>query len=330
MIVAGFIAPDSGEVLLEGLSLLESPPNKRNLGLVFQQYALFPHMNVSDNIAYPLIARGIPAKERTSRVAQALDLVRLSGLEGRFPRDLSGGQQQRVALARALVFRPPILLMDEPLSALDRQLRLDMQLEIRTIQQSLGITTLYVTHDQEEALTVSDRIGVMRRGRLVQIGTPEEIFEQPSDGFVASFMGNANLIPAEVVGHDGSKTLVRTEEGAVFPAQSNRPRFTGEPVVVAMRPERICLTTSEDRPGLVWAKVEDVVYLGTGSRLNLRVGTQRLTAMARPDFGRGLKRGSKIRVDLAGSAPMILTRSAADWDETETNRGGLARQTNAR
>ena len=308
MIVAGFIAPDRGDILLEGASLLDRPANKRNLGVVFQQYALFPHMNVRDNIAYPLVARGIGAPERAARVAQALELVRLGALGDRLPRDLSGGQQQRVALARALVFRPPILLMDEPLSALDRQLRLDMQLEIRAIQKSLGITTLYVTHDQEEALTISDRIAVMRTGRLVQIGTPEDVFEQPSDSFVASFMGSANLMAAHVIGHDGAKVIVRTDAGVVFPAASDRPRATGEPVVIAVRPERIRLVAAADGPGFALAKVEDVVYLGTGLRLILRIGKDRLTAMAQPDgVGRTLRSGSEIRVDFAGSGPLVLS-----------------------
>jgi putative spermidine/putrescine transport system ATP-binding protein len=309
MTVAGFLEPDGGDILFEGASLLNRPPNKRNLGVVFQQYALFPHMNVRANVAYPLVARGIAAPERLARVTEALELVRLGDLGNRLPRDLSGGQQQRVALARALVFRPPILLMDEPLSALDRQLRLEMQLEIRAIQKGLGITTLYVTHDQEEALTISDRIAVMRAGRLVQIGTPEEIFERPSDSFVASFMGSANLIFAHVVRDAGSKVIVRTADGLSFPAESHRPRAPGEQVTIAVRPERIRLKTFGEGPGVSLATVENAVYLGTSVRLILRLGGCRLIALTQPDgIGRSLRSGSEIGVDLADSSPLVLSR----------------------
>ena len=194
MCVAGFVDPDGGDIALRGRSIGDLPPHKRNIGMMFQQYALFPHMTVLDNVAYPLTVRRVGVKERTAAVMEALAL-REAGRHGEaLPKELSGGQQQRVALARALVFKPPILLMDEPLGALDRKLRAEMQMEIRAIQRKVRITTLYVTHDQEEALTISDRIGVMHEGRLVQIGRPMEMYDRPVDIFVADFLGEANIL----------------------------------------------------------------------------------------------------------------------------------------
>src|SRR5262252_3250474 len=196
--VAGFAVPTEGEVFIGGTPVTFEPPFKRNVGMVFQNYALFPHMTVAENLAFPLRMRKRPAVEIRERVAGALALVQLEGLGGRAPRQLSGGQQQRVALARALVFEPPVLLMDEPLGALDRKLRIEMQLELKHLHARLGVTVIYVTHDQEEALTLSDHIAVMNRGRIEQVGTPLDLYENPRTRFVAEFIGESNVVEGTV------------------------------------------------------------------------------------------------------------------------------------
>ena len=206
-LVAGFERPDSGRVELGGQDVTDRPPFARDVNTVFQDYALFPHMSVGDNIAYGLRIRRVPRAARRERVERALAMVRLSGLEGRRPAQLSGGQQQRVALARAIVNEPEVLLLDEPLGALDLKLRQEMQLELKRIQQQVGITFLYVTHDQEEALTMSDRVAVLRGGRIEQVGTPVEIYEQPASDFVAGFIGVSNLLE-----RDGRRFTVRPEK----------------------------------------------------------------------------------------------------------------------
>ena len=193
--IAGFVEPTAGTITADGEDLRAMPAAKRNSGIVFQSYALFPHMSVAQNVAFGLEMRGTTAAERDSRIARAIDIVHLKGFEARFPKQLSGGQQQRVALARAIVIEPRILLLDEPMSNLDAKLREDMQLELRQIQQELGITTLMVTHDQHESMALSDRIAVMHGGRIVQIGAPYEIYENPADSFVSTFLGKSNLLP---------------------------------------------------------------------------------------------------------------------------------------
>jgi len=193
--IAGFLEPTAGAITVEGEDLVAIPSAKRNIGIVFQSYALFPHMTVAQNIAFGLEMRGITAIERDRRIARTIDIVHLKGFEARFPKQLSGGQQQRVALARAIVIEPRILLLDEPMSNLDAKLREDMQLELRQIQQDLGITTLLVTHDQHEAMALSDRIAVMHGGRIVQVGAPYAIYENPADSFVSTFLGKSNLLP---------------------------------------------------------------------------------------------------------------------------------------
>ena len=200
MMVAGFAYPTRGEVFVDGKPMAGLPPQKRDLGMVFQSYAVFPHLTVFDNIAFPLQIRRARRAEIRQRVGEALELVRLTGYEQRLPRQLSGGEQQRVALARALVFRPRVLLMDEPLGALDKKLRAHMQLELKHIQRHLHVTVIYVTHDQEEALTMSDRVAVMQRGRIEQVGTPAELYEAPASRFVADFLGESNFLDGVVVG----------------------------------------------------------------------------------------------------------------------------------
>ena len=193
--IAGFLEPSAGQITVEGEDLVAIPSAKRNIGIVFQSYALFPHLTVAQNVAFGLEMRGVTAAERDRRIARAIDIVHLKGFEARYPKQLSGGQQQRVALARAIVIEPRILLLDEPMSNLDAKLREDMQLELRQIQQELGITTLLVTHDQHEAMALSDRIAVMNGGRIVQVGAPYEIYENPTDSFVSTFLGKSNLFP---------------------------------------------------------------------------------------------------------------------------------------
>ena len=200
MMIAGFETPSAGDIAVDGRSVIAIPPNKRNLGMVFQNYALFPHLSVADNIGFPLKQRGVDRTARARMVAEALEVVRLPGYGGRSPRQLSGGQQQRVALARAIVFRPRLLLMDEPLGALDKQLREGLQMELRRLHAELGITFIYVTHDQDEALTMSDRIAVVNEGRIAQLGTPEDLYDRPSDRFVASFIGESNFLPCVLQG----------------------------------------------------------------------------------------------------------------------------------
>ena len=285
MLVAGFQAVDQGTIMIGGESVTDVPPYDRNLGFVFQHYALFPHLSVAENLAFPLKVRGVDPDTISKRVAETLSLVMLPGHEDRMPTELSGGQQQRVALARALIFRPPVLLMDEPLSALDKRLRQQMQLEIKRIQRSLNVTVIYVTHDQEEALTMSDRIAVMNQGRVAQVATPEEIYEKPADGFVADFIGETNfLIGVAGRGSDGESRLT-TDDQAVWPLGPSAAVGVGQRVKVALRPEklqvRMANTGEEDRPapGLrsVTGLVEDIVYLGDQCKYAVRVQDHLLT-----------------------------------------------------
>jgi spermidine/putrescine ABC transporter ATP-binding subunit len=280
MMVAGFVIPTSGQILVNGEDIAFRPPHKRNIGMVFQNYALFPHMTVAENIAFPLKMRRWPRDRIEQAVREALQLVRLPGFEQRYPRQLSGGQQQRVALARALVFRPPVLLMDEPLGALDKKLREEMQLEIKHIQESLNITTIYVTHDQEEALTMSDRIAVMRDGRIEQIGTPRELYERPASEFVASFIGESNFLMGRLERRDGQAYLV-TEDGwrVAIPDAEDLP--AGEQVTVALRPERIVLGERRGE-NHAEATIEEIIYVGEATKFRVRLLGDRLLTVKQP------------------------------------------------
>jgi spermidine/putrescine transport system ATP-binding protein len=262
--IAGFEDLDEGAIRLEGRPLGDVPPHKRPFNTVFQSYALFPHLTVNDNVGYGLDVAGVPRKERDLRVGEALDLVGLSGLGRRKPRQLSGGQQQRVALARAIVNRPRLLLLDEPLSALDRQLRQSMQIELKNLQHTLGITFLYVTHDQEEALVMSDRIAVMNRGKVQQIDAPIEIYHRPANRFVASFIGVSNILTGRLVRTDRSASTVKTDSGIVLNARANAAN-AGDEVAVLIRPEELevsATASSTDRPWLD-AIIEQVVFVGS-------------------------------------------------------------------
>jgi putative spermidine/putrescine transport system ATP-binding protein len=274
MMIAGFVIPTSGEVLVEGQDIAFRPPHKRNVGMVFQNYALFPHMTVAENIAFPLKMRKWSRADIDAAVQDVLRLVRLPEHGDRHPRQLSGGQQQRIALARALVFRPPVLLMDEPLGALDKKLREEMQLEIKHIQEEMSITTVYVTHDQSEALTMSDRIAVMQDGWIEQLGTPTELYERPVNKFVADFIGESNFIAGRLV-INGGKPLLKTRQGWLLPLPGTGGRDEGSHVEVALRPERL---TVSPRAAEIEAKgtVEEIIYFGetTKARVSLEHGEQ--------------------------------------------------------
>lgn len=265
LMIAGFVQPTEGQIVLSNTSLTALPPYRRNIGMVFQHYALFPHMTVAQNVAFPLEMRKVKRPDIARRVQSALELVRLPDYGRRYPRELSGGQQQRVALARAIVFEPRLLLMDEPLGALDKKLREQMQLEIKRIHRELGMTVIYVTHDQQEALVMSDRIAVFHEGRIEQVGTPEELYEQPSSVFVADFLGESNFFKASVVGFDDTYCVL--ESGGVQLCARTRPGFEiHDNVVLAVRPEKTQVVeshrTQPHHGNRIDGCVKDVVYLG--------------------------------------------------------------------
>ena len=238
-LIAGFMAPDAGRITVDGTDMTRLPAWRRRFGVVFQSYALFPHMTVAENVGYGLKVRAVARAAREAQVRAALDRVGLFGQESKFPAQLSGGQQQRVALARAMVIEPRVLLLDEPLSALDKNLREEMQVELRLLQQRVGITTVFVTHDQEEALTLADRVAVMRAGQVAQLGTPREVYDRPADAFVATFLGTTNLLPARPQGP--GVAMVGNVETPVQRGPANATQL-------AVRPENVSL--SHDGPGL--------------------------------------------------------------------------------
>jgi spermidine/putrescine ABC transporter ATP-binding subunit len=278
MMLAGFETPSSGSIALGGRDLTRVPPNKRGIGMVFQRYALFPHMSVAQNVAFPLKMRGVSRAETAPLVEQALARVRLEGYGGRMPGQLSGGQQQRVAVARALVFQPPVLLMDEPLGALDKKLRQELQIEIKTLHAALGVTIIYVTHDQEEALTMSDRIAVMDKGRIQQLGSPIALYHEPESGFVADFIGKMNFIPGTVTGVDDGAIEIDVSGQKVSVARSQlggrRELARGQAVRIAARPESIALAPAGD--DAIRVEVETSIFLGSHRTLVARTadGTQ--------------------------------------------------------
>ncbi len=272
-VVAGFEPPDKGRVTLAGRDITELSPAKRNIGMVFQHYALFPHMAAAANIAFPLAMRGLARAAIREKVASALALVGLAGYEERLPRQLSGGQQQRVALARALVFDPALLLLDEPFGALDRKLRAQMQVEVKSLQRRLGVTTLFVTHDQEEALVLSDRIAVMSQGRIAQIGTAEDLYRRPASRFVAEFVGEANIFRGRagvISGPAEARTVeVKLESGAMMRATlapGDRSIHYGADLALVVRPERPRLASGSEAENRVAGTVVDATYLGEAVR----------------------------------------------------------------
>jgi putative spermidine/putrescine transport system ATP-binding protein len=285
MMLAGFESPTQGEICLAGTPITRTPPHKRNFGMVFQNYALFPHMTVEQNVAYPLTVRKVPRDEQKKKVAQALDMVRLGPLGSRYPAQLSGGQQQRVALARALVFSPQLVLMDEPLGALDKQLREHMQVELKELHRQLGLTFVYVTHDQSEALAMSDRVAVFNDGAIQQIDTVDRLYETPSNRFVASFVGDNTMLEGVVTGSSGSGCMVGLANGVRVSGVNVNGAQAGDRVVCCIRPERVELTGVLNQANTFEATVADVLYFGDHLRLRCTVPGQP-EAMVKLPLGR--------------------------------------------
>jgi len=295
MLLAGFEVPDAGRILLEGRDIARLPAHKRGIGVVFQSYALFPHMTVAENVAFPLEARGVPKPERAARVTRALEMVRLPGYGDRRPAQLSGGQQQRVALARAMVFEPPVVLLDEPLGALDKALREEMQHEIRGLHGRLGLTMLYVTHDQAEALTLSDRIAVLSGGRLRQVAPPRELYDEPADAFVAGFVGENNRLAATVLSVQDGVARLRLDAGAEVAARGGDALAPGAAAIVMVRPERLAIGAD----GALPARVAEALFQGDHIRLRLALpGGAELVAKA-PVGSEIPSPGAEVRVGWA-------------------------------
>jgi putative spermidine/putrescine transport system ATP-binding protein len=272
MMLAGFESPTTGQIRVDGRAISHLPAHKRNIGVVFQSYALFPHMTVAQNIAFPLSVRNVGRDEQRERVARALQLMRMPDLAERRPEQLSGGQQQRVALARALVFDPDLILMDEPLGALDKQLRDQLQHEIKQVQRKLEVTVVYVTHDQSEALTMSDRIAVFKDGVIQQLGTPEEVYERPNSTFVAEFVGESNRLEGVIVATHADHWVVRIDNHTCVHARAASPGAAGERVLLSIRPERILVSPPGNVPTNCFdAVIDQVVYQGDHIRVQARL-----------------------------------------------------------
>ena len=294
--LAGFERPDGGDVLMDGKPITALPPYHRDINTVFQHYALFPHMSARQNVEYGLRMKRVPAAERRERVERALEMVRLADLGARAPRQLSGGQQQRVALARALVNRPRVLLLDEPLGALDLKLRREMQLELKRLQAHLGITFVYVTHDQEEALTMSDRVVLMRQGRIAQVGTPRELYDRPASRYVADFIGDTNLLPAEIEpAGDGRATATVADRRLDAACEPGTARGAGW---LSIRPEAITILRAgeaDSTGNALEGRVQEAVYAGAQLRVHVTLASgHRLVVAARPDTP--LRLGETVRL----------------------------------
>ena len=310
-IVAGFEFPSSGHVRISGEDVTAWPPHRRPTNIVFQRGALFPHMNVFDNIAYSLKLRKWPKKRIADKVDEMLALVRLENLGHRGPTELSGGQIQRVALARALAAEPSVLLLDEPLSALDLKLRQQMQLELRTIQRQLGATFVFVTHDQTEALVMSDRIAIMNQGRIVQLGTPRDIYTRPASVFASAFIGQTNLLRGKVVSTDGSGVTVEVGGGQRVRAQSSSRLPGGAAATVSVRPEAVRVRRRGDAAALegVGATVTEIIYLGSSIRIGAAIaGNEVVWADLRDEEAEGLAIGTEVKLTWAPTAATV-------WEE---------------
>ena len=303
MMLAGFETATSGEIYLDGKPINRIAPEHRNIGMVFQSYALFPHMTVAENVGFPLSVRGITGEAAHSRVMAALDKVGLKGLESRRPAQMSGGQQQRVAVARALVFEPKLVLMDEPLSALDKQLREQLQYEIKRLHSDLGITIVYVTHDQTEALAMSDRIAVFHQGRIQQIDIPTQLYERPANAFVAQFIGENNTLSGKVSAVSGTSCQVALADGTVITGQSVAAPKVGDATLVSIRPERVRLNPqSQGDDSQVVGTVVDITYLGRYARLRLKACGLEDFIVTLPNDGRDLALANGSTVNLGWSA----------------------------
>jgi spermidine/putrescine ABC transporter ATP-binding subunit len=306
--ISGLLEPDSGRIRLGDADITHMPVHRRELGLVFQSYALFPHMTIFENVAFGLRRRGVPEGDIRTRVGAVLDLVRLSGLEDRFPRQLSGGQQQRVALARAVVTEPKLLLLDEPLSNLDALLREEMRVELKRLQEQIGVTTIFVTHDQAEALTLSDRIVVLKNGSIEQIGTPEDIYHRPATPFVASFIGRSNFLLGKVTEHEDGSLRIRLDNGLDVVAQADEPLAPGTAVQVSLRHEGIRLANAP-APGAANAFQGTIVFQAFGGPIThyvvqLADGTELLADT--PNADAQWQRGATVYAELPPDLMKVL------------------------
>lgn len=311
MMLAGFESPTGGEILLDGHPITRTPPHKRHFGMVFQNYALFPHLTVGQNVAYPLTVRKVPKAEQATRVAKALEMVRLKGMVDRLPGQLSGGQQQRVALARALVFEPQLVLMDEPLGALDKQLREHMQIELKELHRQLGVTFVYVTHDQGEALTMSDRVAVFNDGAIQQIDAVDRLYEQPANRFVAGFIGDSTVLDGKVVAAqvDGDERCgMVLPDGRVITGLNVNGAGVGEIVQASLRPERIVLHAQPpgERANVLAARVTGTIYYGDHLRLICAIGAGQPEATVKLSLSHGVvpRAGDEVWLEF----PPELTR----------------------
>ena len=309
--IAGFELPTSGKILIHGKEMSQVSAHQRPVNTVFQQYALFPHMTVEQNIGFGLEMKGVGKAERSKRVSEALEMVRLPGMEMRRAKQLSGGQQQRIALARALVNKPEVLLLDEPLGALDLKLRKEMQLELKNLQREVGITFIYVTHDQEEALTMSDRIAVMSKGKALQIGRPEEIYERPENKFVADFIGETNFLDGVVKGQDGKIVEIDLTDSGLIHVESSRTFTNGQHVSVAVRPEKLRLNNEIDGGNNVKGRVEEVIYIGTDTQYGIRFPGGQKARVREQNISQSQKEIARLDDDVTVSftmtSPRILT-----------------------
>ncbi len=302
MMLAGFESATHGEIRLKGERIDNVPPHKRGIGMVFQNYALFPHMTVYENLAFPLRVRRKGRAEIEERVRRALGMVELGAMGSRMPAQLSGGQQQRVAVARALVFEPALVLMDEPLGALDKNLREQMQYEIKHIHESLGVTVVYVTHDQSEALTMSNRIAVFNDGVIQQLATPADLYERPHNAFVAAFIGENNRLRGRVEKIEGESCLVRLDDGSAVTALAVNVEGEGRPTTLSLRPERVFIAPADGRyPNTFEARVEELIYLGDHIRTRVNVCGDDDFIIKVPNAHRhaGIQRGESVRIGWA-------------------------------
>lgn len=284
--IAGFESSSSGEIYIHQQTVNSLPPFHRPVNTVFQNYALFPHLTIAQNVAFGLEMENLPKSQIADRVANTLNLVKLEDFQHRYPRQLSGGQQQRVALARALIKQPKVLLLDEPLGALDLKLRREMQLELKRMQQQIGITFIYVTHDQEEALTMSDRIGVMHQGSLIQVGTPVEIYEFPQTRFVADFIGESNIFQGRIVEQSSDRQTVLIHEQFPLTIPTSTPLSIGQIINLVIRPEKISIHPMGSKPEPGWPGViQEIVYLGTDSRYMIQLSPDLSLLVRRQNLG---------------------------------------------
>ena len=315
MMLAGFETATSGDIRLDGRPINSVPPHKRGIGMVFQNYALFPHMTVGENLSFPLEVRGMGKTERETKIKRALDMVQMYSFINRRPAQLSGGQQQRIALARALVFDPSLVLMDEPLGALDKQLREHMQFEIKHLHESLGITVVYVTHDQGEALTMSDRVAVFNDGRIQQLAAPNELYERPDNAFVAQFIGENNKLDGIIESISGNEAMVRLGTGELIAATAVNVGKKGEKTLVSIRPERVEFKESMMPKGahMIEAEVLEFIYMGDLFRTRLRVaGHDDFVIKSRNTQGQTMLRpGEKIRIGWAPADARALQPQSA-------------------